>query len=94
MELNETLEKVSLRLAEYQEKMKGLFDQRAKDREIQVGDLVLGWDVRRVEKGKNEKFDPLWFGPFRVVEVRGNNTFSLENLEGDILETPIGMCCP
>ena len=46
VELNETREQVSLRLAEYQEKMKGLFDQRAKDREIQVVDLVLRWDIR------------------------------------------------
>ena len=46
VELNETREQVSLRLAEYQENMKGLFNQRAKDKEIQVGDLVLQWDVR------------------------------------------------
>ena len=69
--------------------MKGLFDQRAKDREIQVRDLVLRWDIRRAEKGKHGKFDPLWFGPFRVAEVKGNNTFALENLEEDILEEPV-----
>ena len=89
VKLNETWEQVSHRLAEYQEKMKGLFDQRAKDKEIQVGDFVLRWDVRRSDKGKHGKFDPLWFGPFRVAEVKGNNTFALENLQGDTLEMPI-----
>ena len=64
VELSETREQVSLRLAEYQEKMKGLFDQRAKDKEIQARDLVLWWDIRRSNKGKHGKFNPIWFGPF------------------------------
>ena len=41
VELNETREQLSLILAEYQEKMRGLFDQIAKEKEIQAGDLVL-----------------------------------------------------
>ena len=89
VELNESREQVNLKLAEYQEKMKVLFDQRATDGEIQVGDLVLGWDVRRENKGKHGKFDALWFGPFRVAEIKGNNTFALEKLEKDILEAPV-----
>ena len=80
VELNETREQVSLKLAEYQEKKKGLFDQRAKYKEIQAGDLVLRWDVKQADKGKHGKFNPLWFGPFRVAEEKGNNTFLLENL--------------
>lgn len=47
---------------------------------MQIGDLVLKWDIWRVEKGKHGKFDPLWFGPFKIVEQGGNNTFRLENL--------------
>ena len=41
VELREIRGQVSLRLAKYHENMKGLFDQRAKDKEIQVRDLVL-----------------------------------------------------
>ena len=59
VELEETRNQVSQRLTEYQEKMKELFDQHAKDRKLQVGDLVLRWDIRRDEKGKHGKFDPL-----------------------------------
>ena len=62
--------------------MKSLFDRRAKERDFKEGDLVLRWDSRREEKGKHGKFDNLWFGPLAIVEVKGNNTFVLQNLEG------------
>ena len=89
MELEETWNQVNQRLTEYQEKMKDLFDQRAKDRKLQMGDLVLRRDIRRVDKCKHGKFDPLWFGPFKITEQGGNNTFRLENLQGDLLEAPV-----
>ena len=89
VELEETRNQINQRLTEYQEKMKYLFGQHAKDRNLQIGDLVLRWDIRRAEKGKHGKFDPLWFGPFKIVEQGGNNTFKLENLQGDLLDTPV-----
>jgi len=61
--------------------MKSLFDRKARERYFK-GDLVLRWDTRREDKGKHGKFDNLWFGPFNIVEVKGNNTFILQNLEG------------
>ena len=69
--------------------MKDIFDRHAKDRNFQVGDLVLRWDVRRAEKGKHAKFYPLWFGPFKIVNLGRNNTFMLENLQGDLLDAPV-----
>ena len=89
VELEETRNQVNQRLTEYQEKMKNVFDQHAKDRKFQIGDLVLRWDVRRVKKGNHAKFDPLWFGPFKIVRLGRNNTFSLENLQGDLLDAPV-----
>ena len=73
-------------MASYQEKMKIQFDRKVKEKGFQAGDLVLKWDARRFDKGKYGNFDPLWFGPFRVFEAKGNNTFMLDNLEGDTLE--------
>ena len=89
VELEETRDKVNQRLAEYQEKMKNIFDRHAKDRKFQNGDPVLKWDVRRAEKGKHAKFDPLWFGPFKIVNQGRNNTFMLQNIQGDLLDAPV-----
>ena len=59
VELEETRNQVNQRLVEYQEKMKDLFGKHAKHRNLQIGDLVLIWDIRRADKGKHDKFDPL-----------------------------------
>lgn len=52
---------VTQNLIKYQEKMKALFDRKERDKSLHMGDLVLRWDVRREEKRKHGKFDPLWF---------------------------------
>jgi hypothetical protein len=44
---------------------------------------VLKWDAPRQEKGKHKKFDALWFGPFNILEVFSNNTYRLQDLEGN-----------
>ena len=54
--------------------MKALFDKRVRDKYLQPKDLLFLWDVRREEKGKNGKFDSLWFVPFKISEAKGNNT--------------------
>lgn len=51
------------------------------------------WDIRREDKGKHGMFDPLWFGPFKIAEEKGNNTFLFENLEGESLELPVNGQC-
>ena len=73
----------------YQQVVKKGFDRGPKKEYFQIGDLVLRWDVRRAEKGKHGKFDPLWFGPFKIMEQGDNNTFKLENLQGDLLDAPV-----
>ena len=69
--------------------MKTIFDRKVKEIIFQKGDLVLRWDTQREDKGKHGKFDPLWYGPFRINEDRMNNTFMLENLEGEVLDMPV-----
>ena len=75
--------KIQYKLKKYQNKMKEIFDRKARERKFKKGHLVLRWDTRREDKGKHAKFDNLWFGPFKIVEVKGNNTFILHNLEGE-----------
>ena len=67
VELHENKEQVGTQLLNYQQRVKYLFDKKAKDKPLQQGDLVLKWDVRREDKGKHGKFDPLWFGPLKIA---------------------------
>ena len=85
VELSENRHKVRDNLIMYQSKMKSIFDKKEKEIDFKVGDLVLRWDTRREDKGKHGKFDPLWYGPFRIVGDRAKNTFFLENLDGESL---------
>lgn len=50
--------------------------------------MVHRWDARRVDKGKHGNFSPLWFGPLNICEEKGNNTFLLENLDGEVHVLP------
>ena len=75
-------------LQKYQDKMKALFDHKAKDREFLLGDLVLKWDARREYSTKHGKFDHIWYGPFKVTASEGKNSFLLETLDGKILNAP------
>eukprot|EP00253_Pinus_taeda_P030423 PITA_30423 len=85
VELSESRDKVINNLIMYQSKMKGIFDKKAKEIDFKVGGLVLRWNTRREYNGKHGKFDPLWYGPFRIIEAWANNTFFLENLDGEAL---------
>lgn len=69
--------------------MKILFDRKARERDFRESDLALIWDARREDKGKHGKFDNLWLGPSRITEVKGNNTFILQNLEGEYSSLPV-----
>ena len=60
-----------------------MFDKREKVDNFQVGDWVLKWDAVRQDKGKHKKFDSLWIGPFVIDQVYKNNTFKMQNLEGE-----------
>ena len=67
----------------HRKKVKESFDKKVKKDVFVVGDLVLRWDPRKDKKGKNVKFDNLWIGPFTVIKILGNNTFVLQNLNGE-----------
>ena len=69
--------------------MNAIFDKKSKDKEFIPRDLVLKWESRKEDARKHGKFDHIWFGPFKIATVEGRNSFSLENLNGEILEAPI-----
>lgn len=65
--------------------MKFLFDRRVKEKDFNLGDLVLRWDIKRGDKRKHGKFNNLWFGPFKIAATKGNNIFILQSLHGELL---------
>jgi hypothetical protein len=44
---------------------------------------VLKWDAPRQDRGKHNKFEALWIGPFKISKVFINNTYRLQDLEGE-----------
>ena len=60
-----------------------LTKEKVKKKEFDIGDLVLKWDVPKQDRGKHKKFDALWIGPFKISEVFLNNTYRLQDLEGE-----------
>ena len=77
----------------HQQKIKVMFEKRAKVDNFQVGDWVLKWDTVRQDKGKHGKFDSLWIGLFVIAQVQKNNTFKLQNLEGEeVFDGPVNGC--
>ncbi|KAH9292643.1 hypothetical protein KI387_042171, partial [Taxus chinensis] len=64
--LNEYRLKVADRISAHQQKVKVLFDKKARFRDFKVGDIVLLWDKRHEPRGNHGKFDSLWLGPFKI----------------------------
>jgi hypothetical protein len=83
VELQQDHEQLVDRSEAHQMQIKKTFDRKAKEDSFQIGDWVLKWDALRQEKGKHGKFDSLWTCPFMITQVQNNNTFILQNLEGD-----------
>jgi len=67
----------------HQQKIKQVFDRRVKKEDFQLGNLVFKWDVPKQDKGKHGKFEALCIGPFKVTGVFSNNTYRLQDLEGE-----------
>jgi hypothetical protein len=67
----------------HRQKIKQAFDRKNKKKEFEQGDLELKWDAPRQKKGKHSKFDSLWIGPFKILEVFSNNTYRLQDMEGN-----------
>ena len=83
VEVQQAREQTLDRIQDHQQKIKQVFDRKAKKEHFQVGDLVLKWDAPKQDKGKHSKFEALWIGPFRISEAFSKNTYKLLDLEGE-----------
>jgi hypothetical protein len=83
--LHEKREEMMDRIIENQGRVKKLFDKRARPRKFMEGDLVLLWDKRHEPRGMHSKFQNLWKGPFKIMQVNHNNSFKLAYPIGESL---------
>eukprot|EP00253_Pinus_taeda_P003463 PITA_03463 len=84
--LQQTREQVCDRAQMLQEKLKKMFDKKAKAEDCWVGSKVIRWDPRREDKGKHSKFDFMWKCPYIISAVQGNNIYFLRSLDGSTAE--------
>jgi hypothetical protein len=87
VEVQQDREQAMDKIQDHQQRIKQIFDKKAKKEEFRIGDLVLKWDAPKQDKGKHIKFEALWIGPFRISEVFSNNTYMLHYLGGEEVST-------
>jgi hypothetical protein len=81
--LEEEREKDKSKFISHQQIVKRWFDKhKAKEKNFEVGDLVLKWDIANEPKGKHSEFHNLWLGPFQVAEKIVLGTYRLQNPRG------------
>ena len=83
MEVQQNRDQVTDKAQVFQDKVKNIFDRKAKVDDFQQGGLVLKWDARHEDKGKNGKFEHLGKGPYQILEDHGNNSYNLQEINGD-----------
>ena len=83
VKLQQEREAIMEKVEAYKKKVKAIFDKKLKKDTFLVGDVVLRLDAQNDEKSKHRKFDNLWMGPFTIINILGNNTFVLQNMDGD-----------
>lgn len=44
-------------------------------RKFEPEDLILMWNARIEDKGKHEKFDPIWLGPYFIESTWGEDSY-------------------
>lgn len=72
-------------ITEHQKYAKTFFDKKARPRKFMEGNLVLLWDKMHKLKGMHHKFDSLWKGPLKIMQVNQNNSFILVYSSREIL---------
>eukprot|EP00253_Pinus_taeda_P010029 PITA_10029 len=81
--LQQTRDEVHQNSLKLQERIKKIYDKKAKADDFQIDDIVLRWDARNEDKGKHGKFDNLWKGPYKIAAYRGPNAFLLKEMNDE-----------
>ena len=86
--LEECRELVTIRLAEYQQKLAQRYNRDVRKREFGAGDLVLRKVVGNTRDVNAGKLAPTWEGPYRVTAIASAGAYYLEDLDERLLSWP------
>lgn len=78
LQLEQTKREASTRNTKLQLQIKNLYDKKVLSRKFDLEDLVLLWNSRMEDKGKNGKFDPIWLGPYLIHEKWGEDSYFIK----------------
>ena len=86
--VEEYREMVTIRLAEYQQKLARRYNRGVRTREFVAGDLVLRRALGNMRDTNAGKLAQTWEGPYRVTAVAGIGAYFLEDLDERQLPRP------
>ena len=69
---------MTIRLAEYQQKLALRYNRDMKTREFSARDLVLRKTVGSMRDTNARKLAPTWEGPYRVIAIAGAGAYYLD----------------
>jgi len=64
--LQKTRDEVFEKTSKLHDMIKKIYDQKTKEDNFQIGDVVLRWDTKNKDRGKHGKFENLWKGPYQI----------------------------
>ncbi|XP_059066338.1 uncharacterized protein LOC131857657 [Cryptomeria japonica] len=76
LELDEIMREASKHNFKMQQQVKALHDKKYNDIKFKEGDWVLVWNARNQDKGKHDKFEALYIGPFVILD-KGEDSYYL-----------------
>ena len=86
--VEERRENVMVQLACYQQKLKQGYNSSMKSRPLAPRDLVLRKIVDTAKNPAWGKLGPNWEGPYYITSVVGIGTYSLEDLDKNVVPRP------
>ncbi|KAI5343386.1 hypothetical protein L3X38_011262 [Prunus dulcis] len=75
-------EKAIFQVAFYQQRLKSYYNERAKIRQFQPGDLMLRKAYITAQRQGSKKMKPNWEGPYVISRSGGKGCYMFDTIEG------------